>query len=384
MPHTISSGTSDTSGGCRSQAPPWRWGGPGRALLEGSSQLPADQVHIEEASVCTRAGAPQVACPAGFWGVESAWRTAKLPQHDAQLHHARPAQISNAVVVSTRPPYLDAACVAAVQQQQDEQKQQPLLRQADQQREFSAGATSTSSRHGWGTISGAGLLLFRLVRLGAARLVGGSDGRGAAVGDRSGVSDVRVFPRLVGNEASLKLLVRRGWSGGLLSCESGANAVLPPLTAAVCIFMLFPPRIHPPLCRPSNPYPAPRLGQPPRAASPTADGGAAGRGASAPACGPALVWFRNDLRLEDHAALSAANAAATAVVPVFCFDPREHGQVGSCERRGASRAIHVGDGVGVLTGGCRLGYGKEQAEQSAPGKGCAQGRPFGAAARGVG
>ncbi len=36
---------------------------------------------------------------------------------------------------------------------------------------------------------------------------------------------------------------------------------------------------------------------------------------------PALVWFRRDLRLSDHAALSAAVAAGGPVIPVFILDP---------------------------------------------------------------
>lgn len=41
---------------------------------------------------------------------------------------------------------------------------------------------------------------------------------------------------------------------------------------------------------------------------------------------PALVWFRNDLRLHDHEPLAAACAAATSVLPVYVFDPREYGK----------------------------------------------------------
>lgn len=53
-----------------------------------------------------------------------------------------------------------------------------------------------------------------------------------------------------------------------------------------------------------------------------------GGGPSAPgAKGPALVWFRSDLRVTDHEALCAANQGATSLVPVYCFDPREYGQV---------------------------------------------------------
>lgn len=41
---------------------------------------------------------------------------------------------------------------------------------------------------------------------------------------------------------------------------------------------------------------------------------------------PVILWFRNDLRLHDHAALQAAWQAAIAanapVIPLYCFDPR--------------------------------------------------------------
>ncbi|MFN3802573.1 DASH family cryptochrome [Belliella pelovolcani] len=36
-----------------------------------------------------------------------------------------------------------------------------------------------------------------------------------------------------------------------------------------------------------------------------------------------LVWFRNDLRLHDHAALFSAVEKAEEVIPVYCFDPRQ-------------------------------------------------------------
>jgi deoxyribodipyrimidine photo-lyase len=35
-----------------------------------------------------------------------------------------------------------------------------------------------------------------------------------------------------------------------------------------------------------------------------------------------LVWFRNDLRLHDHAALFSAVEKSEEVIPVYCFDPR--------------------------------------------------------------
>jgi deoxyribodipyrimidine photolyase len=44
-------------------------------------------------------------------------------------------------------------------------------------------------------------------------------------------------------------------------------------------------------------------------------------------CKPALLWFRNDLRLHDHEPLAAACAGATSLLPVYVFDPREYGKV---------------------------------------------------------
>lgn len=38
-----------------------------------------------------------------------------------------------------------------------------------------------------------------------------------------------------------------------------------------------------------------------------------------------MVWFRNDLRVHDNEALSAANKDGAAVLPVYCFDPRDFG-----------------------------------------------------------
>ncbi len=41
-----------------------------------------------------------------------------------------------------------------------------------------------------------------------------------------------------------------------------------------------------------------------------------------PTSAPTLVWFRQDLRLDDHLALTAACAQATSLLPVYCVDPR--------------------------------------------------------------
>ena len=40
---------------------------------------------------------------------------------------------------------------------------------------------------------------------------------------------------------------------------------------------------------------------------------------------PAILWFRNDLRLADHAALQAAVASGRPVLPVFILDDHSPG-----------------------------------------------------------
>ncbi|MEM9694285.1 MAG: deoxyribodipyrimidine photo-lyase, partial [Myxococcota bacterium] len=35
-----------------------------------------------------------------------------------------------------------------------------------------------------------------------------------------------------------------------------------------------------------------------------------------------VVWFRNDLRVSDHACLYEASRRADRVLPIYCFDPR--------------------------------------------------------------
>ncbi|MGR3274056.1 DASH family cryptochrome [Acaryochloris marina NIES-2412] len=39
-----------------------------------------------------------------------------------------------------------------------------------------------------------------------------------------------------------------------------------------------------------------------------------------------LIWFRNDLRLHDHAPLHQAVRSNAEVIPCYCFDPRQFGQ----------------------------------------------------------
>lgn len=59
-------------------------------------------------------------------------------------------------------------------------------------------------------------------------------------------------------------------------------------------------------------------------------GGSSGRPGMPGGRKPAIVWFRNDLRLHDHEPLAAAGSSATSLLPVYIFDPREYGKVGDC------------------------------------------------------
>src|SRR6201995_1952553 len=49
---------------------------------------------------------------------------------------------------------------------------------------------------------------------------------------------------------------------------------------------------------------------------------------------PAILWFRNDLRLADHAALHAAVETGDPVLPLFILDDEAPG---ACKLGGASR-----------------------------------------------
>lgn len=39
-----------------------------------------------------------------------------------------------------------------------------------------------------------------------------------------------------------------------------------------------------------------------------------------------IVWFRNDLRVQDHEALDTAHRDSLSLLPVYCFDPRDYGK----------------------------------------------------------
>ena len=40
---------------------------------------------------------------------------------------------------------------------------------------------------------------------------------------------------------------------------------------------------------------------------------------------PVIVWFRQDLRTDDHPALHAASQGGRVVIPVFIWDPKSEG-----------------------------------------------------------
>ncbi|KAG6488758.1 hypothetical protein ZIOFF_050007 [Zingiber officinale] len=68
----------------------------------------------------------------------------------------------------------------------------------------------------------------------------------------------------------------------------------------------------------------------------------------------AIVWFRADLRLHDHEALSAANADSLSFLPVFLFDPRDFGRsADGFDRTGHRRARFLLDSVADLRAGLR-------------------------------
>jgi deoxyribodipyrimidine photo-lyase len=108
----------------------------------------------------------------------------------------------------------------------------------------------------------------------------------------------------------------------------------------------------------SQPCAPPRRAMPRRASGASA---AAASGASASASAAAspgappsrvLLWFRNDLRLHDHACLAAAASACASspgahVVPVYCLDPRHfattragHGRTGAFRAAFLLEALH--------------------------------------------
>jgi deoxyribodipyrimidine photo-lyase len=65
--------------------------------------------------------------------------------------------------------------------------------------------------------------------------------------------------------------------------------------------------------------------------------------------GVVLLWFRSDLRLDDHPALSAALEEGSSVLPVYCFDPRQFGKTSfGFEKTGRYRAKFLIESVADL------------------------------------
>ncbi|KAB2884791.1 MAG: deoxyribodipyrimidine photo-lyase, partial [Albidovulum sp.] len=56
---------------------------------------------------------------------------------------------------------------------------------------------------------------------------------------------------------------------------------------------------------------------------------------------PVILWFRRDLRLGDHAALTAAVASGRPVIPVFLHDE-------TVDRLGAAATWRLAKGIGAL------------------------------------
>ena len=60
---------------------------------------------------------------------------------------------------------------------------------------------------------------------------------------------------------------------------------------------------------------------------------------------PAIVWFRNDLRLRDHPALQAALKAGLAPLPVYIHAPHEEGDWAPGAASNAWRAVSMASAV---------------------------------------
>lgn len=62
-----------------------------------------------------------------------------------------------------------------------------------------------------------------------------------------------------------------------------------------------------------------------------------------------LVWFRNDLRLQDHAALTAAANACEQLIPLYIFNRRDYGKgIGGFSRTGPHRKRFLVESVTEL------------------------------------
>ncbi|KAM7495852.1 hypothetical protein LguiA_020266 [Lonicera macranthoides] len=62
-----------------------------------------------------------------------------------------------------------------------------------------------------------------------------------------------------------------------------------------------------------------------------------------------IVWFRNDLRIQDNECLNSANSESMSVLPVYCFDPRDYGKSSSgFDKTGPYRATFLIQSVSDL------------------------------------
>ena len=62
-----------------------------------------------------------------------------------------------------------------------------------------------------------------------------------------------------------------------------------------------------------------------------------------------IVWFRNDLRVQDNECLNSANNESVSVLPVYCFDPRDYGKSSSgFDKTGPYRAKFLIESVSDL------------------------------------
>ncbi|XP_071716399.1 blue-light photoreceptor PHR2-like [Rutidosis leptorrhynchoides] len=62
-----------------------------------------------------------------------------------------------------------------------------------------------------------------------------------------------------------------------------------------------------------------------------------------------VVWFRNDLRVQDNESLNAANNESLSVLPVYCFDVKDFGKSSSgFDKSGANRASFLIESVSDL------------------------------------
>ncbi|KAJ9543179.1 hypothetical protein OSB04_022886 [Centaurea solstitialis] len=62
-----------------------------------------------------------------------------------------------------------------------------------------------------------------------------------------------------------------------------------------------------------------------------------------------VVWFRNDLRVQDNESLTSANNESMSVLPLYCFDPKDFGKSSSgFDKTGPNRASFLIESVSDL------------------------------------